>query len=176
MLKKLLKRCREFQVRFALDREGSRTNDASPGGENQMKQISKLALLAVASMAACAGAIGQQPAIKANIPFDFTVGDNQMPAGEYTITSPLTHVVQLRSADLAKTATIVSTQSFHTSDSGSILVFDRYGNQYFLHRVLCPSLGSLNLDVPQGSAAKRARSRALEARLPHEQETLVAAR
>jgi hypothetical protein len=141
-----------------------------------MKRISALALLAIASMAACTGAIGQQPAIKANIPFDFTVGNNWMPAGEYTITSPLRHVVQFRSTDLAKTATIVSIQSYQESDSGSKLVFDRYGDQYFLHHILCPSSASLNLDVPQGLTAEKARSRALEARLPNGEETLVAAK
>jgi len=141
-----------------------------------MKRISAIALLAIASMAACTGAIGQQPAIKANIPFDFTVGNNWMPAGEYTITSPQRGFVQIRSADLAKTATIVSTQSYDESNSGSKLVFDRYGDQYFLHRVLCPSSASLNLDVPQGSAAKKARSRALEATVPNGEETLVAAK
>lgn len=141
-----------------------------------MKRISALALLAIASMAACTGAIGQQPAIKANIPFDFTVGNNWMPAGEYTISSPLRQVIQFRSADLAKTATIVSTHSYNESDSGSKLVFDKYGDQYFLHRVLCPSITSLNLDVPQGASARKARSRSLEAKLHNGEEILVAAK
>ena len=139
-----------------------------------MKRISALALLAVAAMATCAGAIAQQPALKANIPFDFTVGNTWMPAGEYTVTSPMHSIVQLRSADLAKTATIVSSQSYNESDSGSKLVFDKYGDRYFLHRVLCPSIASLNLDVPQGRAEKRARS--VEARLHNAEETLVAAK
>jgi hypothetical protein len=141
-----------------------------------MKRIPALALLAVASMAACAGAIAQQPAIKANIPFDFAVGDHWMPAGEYTISSPLRHVVEFRSADLSKAASIVSIQSYMESGSGSKLVFDRYGDQYFLHRILCPTSTSLNLDVPQGSAAKKAHTRALEAKLQNGEETLVAAK
>ena len=141
-----------------------------------MKRISAIGLLTIASLATCTGAIAQQPALKANIPFDFTVGNTWMPAGEYTISSPLRQVVQLRSADLAKTATIVSSQSFNESSSGSKLVFDKYGDQYFLHRVLCPSVTSLNLDVPQGKAEKQARSRSLEAKLPNGEETMVAAK
>jgi hypothetical protein len=141
-----------------------------------MKRISALALLAIASMAACTGAIGQQPVIKANIPFNFTVGNSWMPAGEYTISSPLQQVILFRSADLAKTATVVSTHSYNESDSGSKLVFDKYGDQYFLHRVLCPSITSLNLDVPQGAAARKARSRFLEAKLYKGEEILVAAK
>jgi hypothetical protein len=141
-----------------------------------MKRISELALLIIGSMATCSGAIGQQAAIKANIPFDFTVGNTWMPAGEYTISSPLQQVVQLRSAGLAKTATIVSSQSFHESSSGSELVFDKYGDQYFLHRVECPAIASLNLDVPRGKAEKQARTRSLEAKLHNGEEVLVAAK
>ena len=141
-----------------------------------MNRISAIGLLTIASLATCTGAIAQQPALKANIPFDFRVGDTWMPAGEYTISSPQREIVQLRSADLAKTATIVSSQSSHESDSGSELVFDKYGNQYFLHRVLCPTVSSLNLDVPQGKAEKQARSRSLEAKLHNGEETMVAAK
>src|ERR1700687_3935434 len=141
-----------------------------------MNRISAIGLLTIASLATCTGAIAQQPALKANIPFDFRVGDTWMPAGEYTISSPKREIVQLRSADLAKTATIVSSQSSHESDSGSELVFDKYGNQYFLHRVLCPTVSSLNLDVPQGKAEKQARSRSLEAKLHNGEETMVAAK
>jgi hypothetical protein len=70
----------------------------------------------------------------------------------------------------------VSTHSYNESDSGSKLVFDKYGDQYFLHRVLCPSITSLNLDVPQGAAARKARSRFLEAKLYKGEEILVAAK
>jgi hypothetical protein len=141
-----------------------------------MKRISAIGLLTIASLATCIGAIAQQPALKANIPFGFTIGDTWMPAGEYTISSPLRQVVQVRSADLAKIATIVSSQSFNESSSGSKLVFDKYGDQYFLRHVLCPSIASLNLDVPQGKAEKRARSRSLEAKLHNGEETMVAAK
>ena len=141
-----------------------------------MNRISAIGLLSIAALATCTGAIAQQPAIKANIPFDFRVGDTWMPAGEYTISSPLESIVQLRSADLARTATITSSPSFNESNSGSELVFDKYGDQYFLHRVLCPTVSSLNLDVTQGKAEKQARSRSLEAKLPKGEQTLVAAR
>jgi len=141
-----------------------------------MNRISAVTLLAVASLATCGRAIAQQPIIKANIPFNFTVGNTWMPAGEYTISSPLQHIVQLQSADHAKTVEIVSSQSYNESRSGSKLVFDKYGDQYFLHRVLCPRVTSLNLDVPQGKAEKEARSRSLEANLHNREEILVAAK
>ncbi|MGA8728036.1 MAG: hypothetical protein WB608_04740 [Terracidiphilus sp.] len=141
-----------------------------------MNRISAIGLLTIASLATCTGAIAQQPTLKANIPFGFTIGDTWMPAGEYTISTPVREVVQVRSADLAKIASIVSIQSFNESKSGSQLVFDKYGDQYFLRHVLCPSMASLNLDVPQGKAEKKARSRALEANLHSGEETMVAAK
>lgn len=140
-----------------------------------MNRISALALVAIASMATCTAAFGQS-AVKANIPFDFTVGNTWMPAGHYTISTPTQQVVNLRNTDLAKTATIVGSHSFDESGSGSKLVFDKYGDQYFLHQVLCPSFTSLNLNLPQGKAEKKALSRALEAKLHIGEGTMVAAK
>jgi hypothetical protein len=56
------------------------------------------------------------------------------------------------------------------------LVFDKYGNQYFLRHVLCPTVASLNVDLAQGKAEKKAHSRSLEANLHNPEETLVAVR
>jgi hypothetical protein len=141
-----------------------------------MNRISAIALLTISSLATCTCAIAQQPTLKANIPFGFTVGNTWMPAGEYTISSPMRQVVQVRSADYARTATIVSSQSYSEPGSGSKLVFDKYGDQYFLRHVLSPSIASLNLDVPQSKAEKNARSRFLEANLHNGEETQIAAK
>ena len=139
-----------------------------------MNRISAIALLAIASAATCAGVMAQQPALIAHIPFDFTVGNTWMPAGEYTITSPTGTVLALKSGN--HTALVVSIQAFEESKSGSKLVFNRYGNQYFLHEVLCPSLASLNLEIASGKSEKRVRERAIEAKLPGREQTMVAAR
>ncbi len=129
-----------------------------------MNRISATTLLAIASVASCTGAIAQQPALRANIPFDFTVGNTWMPAGEYTITSPTHDVLELKSG--SHIASVVSIQSGAESNSGSELVFDRYDDQYFLHQVLCPNRVSLNLQIPSSKAEKRARERAMEAKGP----------
>ena len=142
-----------------------------------MNRISAISMLTIASLASCAGAIAQQPAVKANIPFNFTVGNTWMPAGEYRISSPIRQVIEIQSADYAHLATVVSTESHEESTSGSKLVFEKYGNEYFLHRVLCPTVSELNLDIAPGKMEKAARKRSLEAKNPDKgQETLVAAR
>lgn len=142
-----------------------------------MNRILAIASLSIAMLAPSAGAFAQQ--LKANIPFDFTVGNTTMPAGEYTISSPLRNFVALRSADRTLMATVGGNQSYDEakSNSGGELIFARYGNQYFLDRVLCHNVGALNLDITKGKAEKRAHTRSLEAKVPNEgQKTLVAMR
>lgn len=140
-----------------------------------MNRISAIAILAIASAAACTGAGAQQQGLRANIPFNFAVGDTWMPAGEYTVTSPSSGVLVLKSG--GHLAMIASTRSNDESDSGSELVFDRYDDQYFLHEVLCPNLASLNLKIARSKAEKKAREHAIEAKVPGAgEQTLVAAR
>jgi hypothetical protein len=140
-----------------------------------MNRISAIALLTIASVASCTGAVAQQMALRANIPFDFTVGNTWMPAGEYTITSPTQGVLALKSS--SHVALVASIQSSDESNAGSELVFDKYDDQYFLHEVLCPSLASLNLQMGRSKAEKQARERAIEAKGPvNGNQIMVAAR
>jgi hypothetical protein len=139
-----------------------------------MKRMSAVALLAISSLFAAKGMPAQQHDLKVNIPFAFTVGDTWMPAGEYKVSSPNHSEIRLKNVATGAVGEIVSLPSNHASDSGSELVFDRYGDRYFLHRVLCPGDLALNVDIAQGKAEKRART--TEAGLPYRGETLVAAR
>ena len=140
-----------------------------------MNRISAIALLTISSLATCTGAIGQQ--LKATIPFDFTVGNTAMPAGEYWITSPMSAFIELQRADHKSIATVGGSHTYTESKSAGKLVFARYGNEYFLEHVLCPSVDSLNLDIPAGKAEKRARARSLEAKgHKNGEESLVALR
>ena len=138
-----------------------------------MKRITAIALFTITSLATSIGAAAQQ-GMKANIPFDFTVGNTKLPAGEYTISSPDGQVVRLRSVDNASIATVVTLHSNAEPGPQSELVFLKYGNRYFLHRVLSASNSSMDLDIATGKAEKEARN--LEARLNTRQQVLVAAR
>jgi hypothetical protein len=142
-----------------------------------MNRILAIASLAIATLAPSAGAFAQE--LKANIPFDFTVGNTTMPAGEYMISSSNRDVVELRSANRTSTVTVTGSESFieQKSNSGGELIFAKYGDQYFLDSVLCRSVAALNLNIAQGKAEKKAHSRSLEAKNSHEgQKTLVAMR
>jgi hypothetical protein len=142
-----------------------------------MKRISGIALLTLGALATCTGAFAQQ--LKANIPFEFTVGNTTMPAGEYSVWSPVHDLIELRNANNQSIAIVTGNQSYEElkSKSGGQLVFAKYGDQYFLDHVHCPSVIALNLDIATGKAEKRARARSLEAKNPSDgQKTLVAMR
>ena len=139
-----------------------------------MKRISAIALFSIVTLAAANGLVAQEAALKANIPFNFTVGDKSMPAGEYTISSPQSHVVQIRSVDGRNVESVIALRSFNESAAGSELIFNKYGQYYFLDKVLSPTITSMNLNIVSGKVEKRART--WEAELQTGEQTLVAAR
>jgi hypothetical protein len=90
-------------------------------------------------IALCAGsaenANAQTTHFTADIPFTFHVGDQSLPAGEYTVrcTNPASDVkvLQLRSKD-GKSNVLVRTNSVIGGvNNQTKLVFNRYGNQYY---------------------------------------------
>ena len=139
-----------------------------------MKRISAITLLTIATLASSTGLFAQQPAVEANIPFNFTVGDQSMPAGEYIISSPSRHILQVQSADRKHVGMVIGSPSYHEQRAHPTLVFDKRGEYYFLHRILSPGNTSLNLDLAVGKAEKRAQTR--EAMLGTNEQILVAAR
>ena len=64
-----------------------------------MKRINAIALFAMANLALAGNAFAQAHAVKANIPFDFTVSDRLLPAGNYTIKAESHNVIVLRNLD-----------------------------------------------------------------------------
>jgi len=139
-----------------------------------MKRISAIALFTIATLAASTGLVAQLPAVKANIPFKFTVGEQSMPAGEYIVSSPTRHVIQIQSADRQHVGMVIGSENSHELGASLALVFDKLGEYYFLHRVVSPANTSLNLNVAPGNAEKRLRTR--EAMLETEGQILLAAR
>lgn len=141
-----------------------------------MKRIHAIALLTIATLSATAEARAQERAVIANIPFNFTVGEKVLPAGEYTLFSPSYGIVQIRSANHQLVVEVTAFHSNHEAEAGTELVFSRYGSDYFLHRILDPSTSSLNLDIGSSKSEKRARAHQEEATLPPAESVLVAAR
>lgn len=105
--------------------------------------VAKLALLAVmiviaASVSANAQSLNYR--LTANIPFDFSVGGQKLPAGKYWISraqqSNGDTVVQIRSTDLHSNTTRFTIPVLASNPvKESSLVFHRYGDEYFLAEI-----------------------------------------
>ena len=74
-----------------------------------------------------------------NLTFDsfvFHVGNSMLPSGEYIVDNAAPGLVRLRSADSKSVAMIITipVQTFDTPSQGK-LVFNKYGDEYFLSQV-----------------------------------------
>jgi hypothetical protein len=128
-----------------------------------MKRTTVLAYLA-ATLISMGSACAHAQAPRFTVPFDFTVGNQVFPAGTYQVSYyPTENGILIRSQD----------QRFHAFTTDLLadpltrddeVVFTKYGNQYFLHEVLCSAL-SMNVALPTSKLEKRARIQ--EAKLPH---------
>jgi hypothetical protein len=81
--------------------------------------------------------LSAQTIAKATVPFDFTVGQTQLSAGTYEI-SPLAHAagIEIRNSKTAKRVlSVFRSEHSRNNDSRTKLVFNRYGDKYFLSQV-----------------------------------------
>jgi len=108
------------------------------------KVIKRLTMLSLVSMFTLCAAVASANAqlsipIRAKIPFDFSVGDKKLPAGEYTFS-------RLSGFSDTKTISVSSEGSTRVFQStfeaqvlipkkDSTLVFHKYGDQYFLEQI-----------------------------------------
>lgn len=121
-----------------------------------MKRIAGIALIALAGVLSAGNALAQDQGVQAKVPFDFTAGNRLLPSGTYTITSLSAGVVLIQDRD--KHVSTVSTTIFDSREpkNEGELVFNKYGDQYFLREVLCPA-GGMNVSLPQSKQEKRVR-------------------
>jgi hypothetical protein len=117
--------------------------------------------LSIVAVLAAAAAFAQSSTLHANVPFDFIVGTQVLPAGQYTVDSGSLHsTVIIRSNDCMRAAMAVlgsGLRSTATSNRGK-LVFHRYGDTYYLTEIWQP--GNEGHQLPETS-----RERELAAKL-----------
>jgi hypothetical protein len=99
--------------------------------------VSLLALSLVVSILAVAPASAKSvDGLRAQIPFDFHVGDRVIPAGDYAVSAMSDNEVALRirstNGDESVTTLTNPKQAKSNSKSSPRLVFHKYGDQYFL--------------------------------------------
>ena len=104
------------------------------------RALNIFAVPALAALLATPMVFAQDEYLKANIPFDFVVSNRTLPAGTYTVQCKGgSHSVILRGVDV-KAALIAITQSTSAAKlpREGMLIFNRYGNSYFLAEVWRP--------------------------------------
>jgi hypothetical protein len=138
-----------------------------------MKRITAIALIAIANFALAGTSFAQSTGVRANVPFDFTVGDKLLPSGTYTIKEQADHVILITNHDKPIAALSLVNGDSNRSPNGGKLKFHRYGSQYFLSEILCEQ-ANMNLQVPTSKTEKRTALQ--EAKLRARGETFVAAR
>jgi hypothetical protein len=109
---------------------------------NVIKRLTMLSLVSMFSLCAAVASANAQLSVpvRAKVPFDFSVGDKKLEAGEYTFTrsSGLGDIraMLVSSAD-SSTRMFQSTSAAQVlrPKSESTLVFHKYGDQYFLEQI-----------------------------------------
>jgi len=98
-----------------------------------------------------------KPMLKADIPFDFSAANRTLPAGEYTVKELSSLSGNLIAVTNGKAAVGVQTMQAHsTKPAGkAMLVFRRYGDQYFLAKVIYKG-GTMGQEIIKTSAEKKA--------------------
>lgn len=101
--------------------------------------FSILATLTLLVPMAIIGFAGLSGRVKANVPFNFMVGDKEFKAGKYTvgqITSGRTgDILMIRSEDNKDVANFNVNNTQGKGEPRARLIFHRYGNQYFLAKI-----------------------------------------
>ena len=107
---------------------------------NMIKTVTMLTLLVTISLVAAvvsAKAQGSRTE-RATVPFDFNVGDSEMAAGRYQFKpmNELGNAVSVRGTESAQSAIKLTNNLVRVDPAPeSKLVFNRYGNKYFLSEI-----------------------------------------
>ncbi|MFN2514741.1 MAG: hypothetical protein ABR556_00880 [Pyrinomonadaceae bacterium] len=104
-----------------------------------LKGFTMLVLIMTLALAAAVVSANGQSANRmvANIPFEFVVGGESMPSGEYSVNNATTDgsAILIQSADAKNSAIRFTNAVEEKARTNSRLVFHRYGQRYFLAEV-----------------------------------------
>ena len=138
-----------------------------------MKRITAIALFALATLVA-GTAKAQNHSVKATVPFDFAVGNAHIPAGTYTVSSTGSSSIVRLQNDSAKVNVFGIGFADGKQSQTSKLVFDRYGDRYFLREILC-ARGDMNVQLPVSKSEKWAQQQQQQASLQQSKDEVTVA-
>jgi hypothetical protein len=115
-------------------------------------------LTVVAALALTAMSASAQPnLLRVTVPFQFVAGDTTLPSGEYAVAiDQNAGRIHFTGLDTASGAYLLrqSTHSIELDSTRNSLVFNKYGNTYFLSRIIGASFGQ-ELEWAQSGAEKK---------------------
>lgn len=113
-----------------------------------MKRITAVALFTLACILSVSSAFAQvqRVAVEVTVPFDFMVGNRQLPAGTYSIVRTVDEIIQIRNLRTKVVAVTLASEDGGSS-AGCVLDFDKHARQNFLHAVRCQS-ASISINLP----------------------------
>ena len=140
-----------------------------------MNRISAFVLFLATTFATASFAPAQDRVTKATVPFSFTVGDTNLPAGNYRLSSDSdsNQLVKISNWEKKVHLMTLGLPDSHNVRTGDVLVFHEYGGQYFLTDIRCAS-ASMNYHFYPTKAEKRAKAQAEEAKLVPSDPVLIA--
>jgi hypothetical protein len=123
-----------------------------------MSRVIGITSLAAIAIVAPARANAQSVETTANVPFAFVAGDTSLPRGQYRMATLPGHTDALMIRGLQHGAIILSQPAGSSrADNTPRLVFDRFGEQYFLRELHLA--GNVSLALPLTGVERRAAER-----------------
>ena len=121
-----------------------------------MKQLAATALLILAAACSAPSLQAQSHEVRADVPFSFAVGSKQLPAGHYTFLTGPSDTIVTRNTDNELVILTRKETAFPAAGYLNVLVFNKYGDRYFLREIRCPSI-AMNVEIPQSKMEKQIR-------------------
>lgn len=120
------------------------------------RTIFVVASLAIGCISLPAHGQFEHQTMSVNVPFAFEIGSQHLAPGRYTITQPLSDVVELRGSSGAAMIVTFGGQSSRSTKTSKI-VFDRYGDHYFLRQVWFTPDDNTYMECAESKAEKQAK-------------------
>lgn len=119
--------------------------------------VAALVLTTVAGLSAAKAQGSANTGMVANIPFEFSVGDKTLPAGQYTVrpinSNSATKVLQIRSMTSSASALLMTDSVIGKLKDNAQLIFHRYGNEYFFAQAWMPA-DNIGMQAPKSRRVK----------------------
>ena len=120
--------------------------------------MKRLAAIVLGILGACTtgNVMAQSHEVRADVPFTFAVGNKQLPAGHYTFSTEPNDTIIIRDnqGQIAVLSNTYDTEAL--AGYSSRLIFNKYGDRYFLREIRCPSI-ALNVELPASKSEKQIR-------------------